>query len=139
MSELHIIRKKQLFAPLNCCFHIYIDDKKMTTLTNGDDDKLKIDKGNHNIQVRNNYFKTRNTPFYISADEVKVIETSSMPLLPWLYFFAPVVLIIVAFLKLLHVSLPSFVFPLALVPFITFIILALVLGLLKRGILLKGI
>lgn len=139
MPELHIKRKKQLFAPLNCCFHVFIDDEKLTTLSNGDSDRLTIKEGKHTLKIRNNYFATRKIPFEINGSEVKEFETSSMPILAWLYFFAPVILIIVATLKFFHISMSSYVFPLALIPLLLFIILALVLGVFKKAILLKGI
>jgi hypothetical protein len=139
MPELQIKRKKQLFAPLNCCFHVYIDNERKTTLSNGEEDKLTIEEGNHTLQIRNNYFKTREVIFDIAKDDVKVIETSSMTVLTLLYFFAPVILLIFATLKFFHVLLPGYVSLLALFPLFLFIVLGFLAAVLKRGILLKGI
>lgn len=139
MPELHIHRKKQLFAPLNCCFHIFIDDEKMTTLSNGESDRLDIKIGEHTLLIKNNFFKTRKIPFKIDEGEVNKIETSSMPILGWLYFFAPIILIVVMAFKLFHIVIPSYVFLISLIPFIVFIVLILVFSIFKNGIRLKGI
>lgn len=139
MPEIHIKRKKQLFVPFNCCFRVFIDDEKLSTLSNGDDDKLTIAEGKHIMQIRNNYFSTRKVLFEIKDNQIKVVETSSVFILGWLYYLAPIFLLIYASLKLFGISLPSFVAPVAITPFFLFIILALLFGLFKKAILLKGI
>lgn len=137
MPELIVKRKKQFFTPANCCFHVYIDNEKQTTLSNGDKDQLTIEEGVHTLQVRNNYFTSRKKNFVIGDQQTMVIETFSMPILGWLYVLAPVILIIFSALKLFHVAMPGILFSLALAPLFLFIVLALFLGFLKKALLIK--
>lgn len=139
MPELIVERRKQSFAPANCCYRIYVDDVKQTTLSNGESDRFTIEVGRHLVKVRNNYFTSRNVEVELSENQTMKIETYSMPILGWLYVLAPVVLIIISSVKLFHVAMPGILFSLALVPLFLFIVLALLLGLLKKAILVKVI
>ena len=137
MSELVIKRKRQLFAPANCCFHIYIDGEKQITLTNGEEDNLNLEPGKHILQINNNYFKGKKITLNLHQEERNVIQTYSRPILGWLYLIAPIALIIVAVLKFFHVSMHPLVFTASLIPLFLFIVLALVLGLLKEAIVVR--
>lgn len=138
MPDLIINRKKQIYAPMNCCFHVFVDDKKQTTLTNGDNDRFSVVEGKHEMFIRNNYFASRKVTLDFDNND-KEFETYGNPILGWLYVIAPIILIIYSGLKLFHVSLPKIISPLALSPLFLFIVLALVLGIFKKGVLVKEI
>lgn len=137
MPELRIKRKKQLFAPANCCFHIYIDGNKRTTLSNGDKGTLNLDPGKHILQINNSYFKGKKIELNVGQKEKKEVQTYSRPILGWLYLIAPIALIIVSILKIFHVSMHPLVYTASLIPLFLFIILALVLGGLKEAIVVR--
>ena len=84
MPELLIKRKKQLFAPANCCFHVYVDGKKRTTLSNGEKGTLNLDAGKHTLQINNNYFKGKKRKLNLEKEEKIEIQTYSRPILGWL-------------------------------------------------------
>lgn len=137
MPELLIKRKKQLFAPANCCFHVYVDGDKRTTLPNGEQGTFKLEEGKHTLQINNNYFKGKKIELIIDRQGKKEIHTYSRPILGWLYLIAPIALIIVSALKLFQVHMHPLVFTLSLIPLILFVVLALVLGLLKEAIVVR--
>lgn len=138
MPELIIKRKKQFFAPANCCFRVYIDEIKKTTLSNGENDRFNIPSGEHTIQIRNNYFTSRKKNFIISDQQNISIETYSRTIIGWLYVIAPIVLLVFTFLRLIRVPMPLIVAILALAPFALFVVLALVLGLTKNVIVIRN-
>ena len=137
MAELILKRKRQFFAPANCCYQVYLNEVKKTTLSNGSSDRFKLDAGAYKLKIKNNYFTSRTIDLVLSADEKVVIETFSMPLLGWLYFLSPVVLIIFSALKLFHVLVPGILFSLGLIPLFLFITLAVLLGIIRKAILVK--
>ena len=139
MPELVVKRRKQFFAPANCCYHIYIDDVKEATLSNGETEHFTLESGKHRLRVRNNYFTSRKVNLELNENQKVEVETFSVPILGWLYILAPVVLIIISTLKLFHVVLSGVVFSIGLLPLFLFIVLALLLGVLKKALLVKVI
>jgi len=137
MPTLNFIRRKQPFAPANCCFHVYIDGEKQTTLSNGEQETLNVDAGKHTLQINNNYFKGSVSSFAVADNDELSIDAYSQPILGVLYFLTPVALIVIATLRLFHISYPPIFGILGLVPLILFVLSALFYGTTKTAIVVK--
>lgn len=137
MPVIKIQRKRQFFPGLSCCFHIYIDDKKRSTLSNGEADRFKVEAGQHQLQIRNSFSSTRKITIDIVEEKNLQIETYANPVLGWLYVIAPLLLIIYSTLRLLHVAMPPYAASVALFPFALFIVLMALAGLFRKAIQVK--
>lgn len=137
MPVIKIQRKRQFFPGLSCCFHIYIDDKKRSTLSNGESDRFKVEAGQHQLQIRNSFTSTRKRTFDIGEEKNVHIETFANPMLGWLYVIAPLLLIIYSTLRLLHVAMPPYAASLALFSFALFIVMMALAALFKKAIQIK--
>jgi len=137
MAEISIIRRKQLFAPMNCCFHVFIDGDKKTTLSNGDRDQLIVKEGKYQVHVKNNYFTSRKVLVVVNNEKVTKLETFGNPFVGWLYLIAPLILLAYATLRFFHVTIPGITPTVALVPLLLFVVLAALMGLLKMGVIVK--
>ncbi|MGF7138273.1 hypothetical protein [Roseimarinus sediminis] len=137
MPVIKIQRKRQFFPGLSCCFHIYIDNKKRSTLSNGESNRFKVEAGQHELQIRNSFTSTRKISLDIDEEKNIRIETFANPVLGWLYVIAPLLLIIYSTLRLLHVAMPPYAASLALFPFALFIVLMLLSVLFRKAIHVK--
>lgn len=137
MPVIKIQRKRQFFPGLSCCFHIYIDDKKLSTLSNGEADRFKLEAGQHRLQIRNSFTTTRQLTIDIDKETNIHIETFANPVLGWLYVIAPLLLIIYSTLRLLHVAMPPYAASLALFPFLLFVVLMALAAMFKKAIQIK--
>lgn len=137
MAELILRRKKQIFAPMNCCFRVYIDEQQKTVLQNGQKETLKMQSGTYSIRVQNNYFKSSEKEITVEENDILLVETYGNPLVGWLYILAPALLIIYTTLKMLHVSMPSYASTVALAPLFVFILVLAFVSIFKKGVLVK--